>query len=85
MPTPGEHKTVQARILLYAQDIGWGIAPRAEAEQRRGFDFSASLPSEQARHASLFFDDLLYRKARQFNPLYTATPSARARSSAGSE
>ena len=23
MPAPGEHKTVQARILQYAQDIGW--------------------------------------------------------------
>lgn len=23
MPTPGEHKTVQARILAYAEAIGW--------------------------------------------------------------
>jgi hypothetical protein len=23
MPLPGEHKTVQARILAYAQEIGW--------------------------------------------------------------
>jgi type I restriction enzyme R subunit len=36
MPTPGEHKTVQARILKYAQDIGWKFVPRAEAERRRG-------------------------------------------------
>ena len=38
MPAPGEHKTVQARILKYAQEIGWAYVPRAEAERRRGFD-----------------------------------------------
>ena len=36
MPTPGEHKTVQVRILKYAQEIGWTYVPRAEAERRRG-------------------------------------------------
>jgi len=25
MPKPGEHKTVQARILEYAQGIGWRL------------------------------------------------------------
>lgn len=70
MPKPGEHKTVQARILQYAQDIGWTFITRAEAEQRRNFDSSVTQPSERARHASLFFDDLLYQKVRQFNPLY---------------
>ncbi len=38
MPAPGEHKTVQARILEYAEAIGWTIVSREEAEQRRGFD-----------------------------------------------
>ena len=76
MPTPGEHKTVQARILQYAQDIGWVVVPRAEAEQRRGFDLSATSPQEKARHASLFFDDLLFQKVRQFNPLYAETHGA---------
>jgi hypothetical protein len=38
MPTPGEHKTVQARILEYADAIGWTIVPRQEAEKRRGFE-----------------------------------------------
>jgi len=37
MPIPGEHKTVQARILAYAQEIGWRYVSRAEAERRRGF------------------------------------------------
>lgn len=34
MPTPSEHKTVQARILKYAQEIGWTVVPREEAEAR---------------------------------------------------
>lgn len=38
MPTPGEHKTVQARILAYAEAIGWTIVSREEAERRRGFE-----------------------------------------------
>ena len=36
MPTPTEHKTVQARILEYAQEIGRTFVPRAEAERRQG-------------------------------------------------
>jgi type I restriction enzyme R subunit len=35
MPKPGEHKTVQERILQYAQDIGWTLVSRAEAGKRR--------------------------------------------------
>lgn len=76
MPKPGEHKTVQARILQYAQDIGWTIVSRAEAEQRRGFDSASVSPQEKARHASLFFDDLFYEKVCQFNPLYAETSGA---------
>jgi len=38
MPTLGEHKTVQARILSFAEVIGWTVVSREEAEQRRGFD-----------------------------------------------
>ena len=37
---PGDHKTVQARILAYAREIGWTYVPRGEAEKRRGFDHS---------------------------------------------
>lgn len=70
MPAPGEHKTVQARILQYAQDIGWTFVPRAEAEARRGFDPDGATPEERARKASLFFDDLLYTKVQEFNPHY---------------
>jgi type I restriction enzyme R subunit len=42
MAAPGEHKTVQARILQYAQEIGWTVVSREEAEQRRGFDPTVS-------------------------------------------
>lgn len=76
MPKPGEYKTVQTRVLQYAQDIGWNIVSRAEAEQRRNFDSSVNQPSERSRHASLFFNDLLYQKAREFNPLYNDSPGA---------
>jgi type I restriction enzyme R subunit len=32
MPSPIEHKTVQARILAYAQEIGWTLVSRVDAE-----------------------------------------------------
>ena len=70
VPSPGEHKTVQARILKYAQEIGWTFVPREEAEVRRGFDPDAS-PKDRAKGASLFFDDLLDIKVRQFNLRYS--------------
>ena len=38
MPGPNEYKTVQARILAYAQEIGWSFVPPEEAERRCGFD-----------------------------------------------
>lgn len=75
MPTPGEHKTVQARILAYAQELGWAVVPREEAERRRGFDAEAH-GSERARNASLFFDDVLDTQVRRFNPRYTDAPGA---------
>lgn len=75
MPTPGEHKTVQARILGYAEAIGWIFVPREEAEQRRGFD-PAVPPAERAKNRSLFFDDLLDAKLREFNPRYAEAEGA---------
>ncbi|MEW6574177.1 MAG: HsdR family type I site-specific deoxyribonuclease [Bacillota bacterium] len=76
MPAPGEHKTVQARILQYAQEIGWTYVPRGEAERRRGFDQSGATPEERARNATLFFGDLLYAKVREFNPKYREAQGA---------
>src|SRR3989338_3630129 len=70
MPAPTEHKTVQARILRYAQEIGWTYVPRAEAERQRGFDPAGPTPEERARKASLFFGDLLHAQIRAFNPKY---------------
>lgn len=75
MPTPGEHKTVQARILAYAEAIGWTIVPRVEAEQRRGFDPDVP-PADRAKNRSLFFDDLLDAKLREFNPRYAEAEGA---------
>ncbi len=76
MPTPTEYKTVQARILKYAQEIGWTFVPRAEAERRRGFKDTGSSRSERAENASLYFDDLLFDKTREFNPNYNETKDA---------
>lgn len=70
MTKPGEHKTVQARILAYAQEIGWCFVPRLEAEVRRGFDPDGATLEYRARPASLYFGDLLHAQARVFNPKY---------------
>ncbi len=75
MPTPSEHKTVQSRILAYAEAIGWTVVPRGAAEQRRGFDPAAG-PKDRAKGVSLFFDDLLDAKVREFNPRYAEAEGA---------
>jgi type I restriction enzyme R subunit len=75
MPTPGEHKTVQGRILAYAEAIGWTVVSRQEAERRRGFDPTAPA-EERARHRSLFFDDLFDAQLRRFNPRYAEAEGA---------
>ena len=62
---PGENKTVQSRILAYAQEVGWTIVSLEEAERRRasspegyaGTGGNSSL--DHIRSLSLFFDDLL--------------------------
>lgn len=76
MPKPGEHKTVQARILQYASEIGWTIVPRAVAEKRRGFDPDGLTPEDRARPATPFFGDLLYKQVRAFNPKYKEAEGA---------
>jgi type I restriction enzyme, R subunit len=76
MSTPGEHKTVQSRILAYAQEIGWRYVPRAEAERRRGFDPDGATPEDRARTASLYFGDLLHERVLAFNPKYKEAEGA---------
>ena len=73
MPKPGEHKTVQSRIIQYAGEIGWTFVPRVEAEARRGFRREGVGIGERGAKASLYFDDLLYQKIREFNPKYSET------------
>ncbi len=75
MPTPREHKTVQARILEYAESVGWTVVHRDEAERRRGFDANAPA-ADRSRNSSLFFDDLLDAKVREFNPCYAEAEGA---------
>lgn len=70
MPVPTEHKSVQARILKYAEEIGWAFVPRSEAEQRREFDFTGVSPREKAKNASWFFTDTLFQKVKEFNPKF---------------
>lgn len=81
MPKPGEHKTVQLRIIKYAQEIklnnqvGWEYVSQSEAEKLRRFDSGGSSPQDKVRNASLFFDDLLYEKVCEFNrPQYNEAP-----------
>ena len=93
MPKPGEHDTVQARIIGYAQAVGWAFVPREEAEQRRGgipapFESKTGgkktpAPFESKTGGkktpaplSLFFDDLLDAKVREFNPRYAEAEGA---------
>jgi type I restriction enzyme, R subunit len=71
MPKPTEHKSVQARILKYAQDIGWSFVTQAEAEERRGFDPTGASPREKAKNASRFFPETLFEKVKELNPKYT--------------
>jgi type I restriction enzyme R subunit len=76
MPTPAEHKTVQARILKYAGEIGWTYVSRAEAEARRGFDPNGVTAEDRARSASLCFGDLLHTQVLAFNPKYKEAEGA---------
>lgn len=70
MSIPGEHKTVQTRILHYAQEIGWRFVTRAEAESRRGFKSEGTTSEDRAHLASLYFRDILHTQVRSFNPQY---------------
>lgn len=70
MVKPREHKSIQARILQYATEIGWNYVSKDESEKRRGFDITAVSPREQAKNASRFFTGTLFNRVTQFNPKY---------------
>jgi type I restriction enzyme R subunit len=84
MPAPTEYKTVQSRILIYAQEIGWIFVAREEAERRRGFaphpdplpEVGARGIAERGQRAALFFGDLLHSQVRAFNPKYKEAEGA---------
>ncbi|HET9057060.1 MAG TPA: HsdR family type I site-specific deoxyribonuclease [Chitinophagaceae bacterium] len=83
MAKPTEHKSVQARILKYANEIGWTIVSQGEAESRRGFTStslsagfaSAASPREKAKNASRLFTDTLFEKVKEFNPKFKESKS----------
>ena len=76
MTTPGEYKTVQRPIIEYAKAMKWNYVSRAEAEARRGFNQEGVTPAERAAKASLYFDDLLFQKVKEFNPKYVEAEGA---------
>lgn len=71
MPKPTEHKSVQARILKYAEEIGWTYVSQGDAETRRGFDPTGASPREKAKNASRFFTVTLFEKTMELNPKFT--------------
>ena len=85
MSKPSEQKTVQARILAYAQEIGWTFVSREEAERRRGLnhkerrEHKEDLDSESLSSLCslrLFFEELLHAQVREFNPRYAEAEGA---------
>ena len=73
MSTPSEHKSVQSRILKYAEEIGWEFIPRNEAETKRGFSEEFHNIQDKVKNANLYFSDILYQKVKEFNPLFSET------------
>jgi type I restriction enzyme R subunit len=71
MSKPSEHKSVQARILEYAEKIGWKFVVREQAEKCRGFDPQGVSPRDRAKTASLYFLDTLHQKVQDFNPKFS--------------
>jgi type I restriction enzyme R subunit len=78
MTRPGEHKTVQRRILQYAEQVGWTFVSQGEAEARRGFTNGPTIES-RAKDASLFFGDILYDRVTALNPSFVDPPHELAR------
>ncbi len=60
MAESSEHKTVQAHILQYAQEIGWTHVPFAEAKTRRGFDPDRTMPEGGMRHPLMTAQTLVH-------------------------
>ncbi len=69
MPTPGEHKTVQARILAYAEairlrhgyggQVGWTLVSRVESKEARNGQWRR-LPSSTLGKRDFYFPTLCY-------------------------
>lgn len=69
MPSPTEHKTVQSRILAYAEairlrhgyggQVGWTIVSRAESKEARIGQWQR-LPSSTLSKRDFYFPTLCY-------------------------
>lgn len=66
MPTPGEHKIIQARILEYAEAFGWIVVSLEEAVRRRGFEHELLIDSIQVYAKSDFENDNPDEGPRQY-------------------
>jgi type I restriction enzyme, R subunit len=79
--TSTEAGTVQEPILNYVSNPplikgindAWIFVPQQKAEEYRHFDKSAGSQKEQAKTASLFFNNILFAKAIEFNRDYSET------------
>jgi type I restriction enzyme R subunit len=68
MSKPTEHKTVQARILAYAEAISWTVVSREVAEERRG-----GIPAHLRRKDG---DRNVPAPVRTFNPRHAEAEGA---------
>jgi type I restriction enzyme R subunit len=68
--SPTEKETVQGRILRYAEELGWTVIPREEAERRRGIHPN-TLHGSYVPSPSLFFDEVFEEQVRRFNPRFS--------------
>ena len=64
---PSESKSVQARIIKYAQEAGWTYVPRVESDGRRGDELSYKTQP--------YYTELLATKLSEFNPWLNGRPS----------
>lgn len=81
--TSTETGTVQEPILKYVSNPplikginnAWIFVSQAQAQELRCFDKNHSTQKEQAKNATLFFNQILHLKTKEFNPGFAETES----------
>ena len=66
MPVSGEHKTVQARIIAYAQEMAGAMCLAPKPSPGRGFDKDRLTTEDRARPALLYFGDLHHAQRQEY-------------------